>query len=306
METIDILLATHNGEAYLEEQIKSILSQTHKNWNLIIHDDNSNDKTKEILKTYTSKYPEKITFIDDGVKNGGAKENFSHLLNFSKSEYIMFCDQDDIWLPNKIKNAYTRLKHLENSFGSQTPLIAYSDLTVVDENLITLEKSFHRILFKINEPKINQLLVQNVSPGCSMIFNKALLKKAYPIPKEAIMHDWWFILIASVFGQISFIETQDILYRQHSKNTVGFSNLSIAHILDKISKSDKIKISIDKTIVQAASLLVKVPPNHKELKIIDEYSKINKKNKFKRCATLLNNKIKKQRFVQTLGLYIFI
>ena len=108
---IYILLATYNGEEYIKEQIESLLHQTYQHWTLIIHDDNSSDNTVNIIKEYVKKYPEKIIFIDDDISTGGAKENFAYLLNkIDKNfDYLMFCDQDDVWLNNRIKLFYKKI-----------------------------------------------------------------------------------------------------------------------------------------------------------------------------------------------------
>lgn len=78
---IYILLATYNGEKYFSEQIESLLSQTYQGWKLWIHDDGSEDNTVQIIKNYTNQYSQKIVFLDDTISCGGAKENFSYLLN---------------------------------------------------------------------------------------------------------------------------------------------------------------------------------------------------------------------------------
>ncbi len=78
---IYILLATYNGEKYLREQLNSLFKQSYSNWVLWVHDDNSKDNTIEILRSYSDKFPDKIKFLDDNFSTGGAKENFSYLLN---------------------------------------------------------------------------------------------------------------------------------------------------------------------------------------------------------------------------------
>ena len=106
---IYILLATYNGEKYIKAQIHSLLCQTYEDWNLLIHDDGSNDNTVNIIKKLQEK-DERIILIEDGIKCGGAGANFLHILkNYSTADYITFCDQDDIWLETKIEELMQKM-----------------------------------------------------------------------------------------------------------------------------------------------------------------------------------------------------
>ena len=110
--TLDILLATYNGEKFLKEQINSLLDQSYKNWKLLIRDDMSTDCTMAILSDYISKYPDKIKLLKSN-KRLGPCQSFNYLLQKSDSDYVMFCDQDDIWLPEKIELSLKKMRSLE-------------------------------------------------------------------------------------------------------------------------------------------------------------------------------------------------
>ena len=110
---IAILLSTYNGEAYLEAQLLSIISQTNTNWKLFIRDDGSIDKTHEIIKKYTAKFPNLIILITDEYGNLRSARSFMQLLQISQASYYMFCDQDDVWLPFKIQNSLNKMTELE-------------------------------------------------------------------------------------------------------------------------------------------------------------------------------------------------
>ena len=99
--TIDILMATYNGEKYLDTQINSILNQTEQNFRLLICDDHSRDGTGALIEKFSREYPSKI-FIVKSEKNLGAKANFSFLMQHATADYIMFADQDDFWQEEKI------------------------------------------------------------------------------------------------------------------------------------------------------------------------------------------------------------
>ncbi len=103
---VHIMMATFNGQNYLREQLDSLLAQSHNNWQLWVRDDGSTDNTIEILKTYEAKYPN-IFIITNNKERGGACSNFAALFRMARLDedvkYVMFCDQDDVWKPEKIE-----------------------------------------------------------------------------------------------------------------------------------------------------------------------------------------------------------
>lgn len=220
---VDILMATYNGEKYIDDQINSIINQTYNNWILYIHDDGSTDKTIKIIKSYTEKYPNKILFLEDNMKNLGATQNFAWLLKHSKSDYIFLCDQDDVWLPNKIEHFMNKMLFLETKWGKNTPLLIHSDLIVTDENLKTIYSSFWQYV-KLN-PKLSNdlysLLLHNIVTGCAMMINKKAKLKSIPIPEEVIDHDHWIAINVAKYGKIYYFKNPYVLYRQHGTNVVG-------------------------------------------------------------------------------------
>lgn len=218
---VEILLATYEGENYITPLLESLIHQTYSNLRILIRDDGSKDSTTSILKKFTRLYPEKITLIEDG-KSLGVKGNFAELLSQSSANYVLFSDQDDYWLPHKVELTIDQLKKMEESYGVDSPLLVHTNLNVVDNRLNSIHNSFWDFA-KINPNffQLNRLLVQNCVTGCTMALNRALINLSYPIPQDALMHDWWIALLATSFGQINYIEQPTILYRQHQSNTLG-------------------------------------------------------------------------------------
>lgn len=211
-----ILMATYNGEKYIEKQLESLVNQTYKNWDLIISDDCSKDRTLDIIKRYSAQYKNIKYFVHN--PENGALGNFCFLIQKAKQtnyDYIMFCDQDDYWLSNKVEDS---LKFLRSLKKENTPLLVYTDRELVDEKLIILNydtKSVNRHNFEI-------LLHQNPLYGCTMIFNKKLLQElTESIPVEFINHDHYVAMIAYLKGEINFFNKKTILYRQHENNVSG-------------------------------------------------------------------------------------
>ena len=242
--TIDILLATYNGGRYLSEQIQSLFDQTYTRWRLIIRDDGSTDDTLSVIHQFRGKYPDKITLIEDGEVNLGACGNFARLLEHADAEYTMFCDQDDVWLPTKIAVTLGKMGELNTKYGDDVPLLVYTDMQVVDENLSVISKSFWKN--QVFNPKIGKslgrLLVSNVATGCTVMINKKLRELSVPVPSEAMMHDWWVGLMAVALGKTDYVAEPTILYRQHSMNVVGAKwDITIKTVLQKIFDFKKLK-----------------------------------------------------------------
>lgn len=218
---IDILLAAYEGEKFLAGQIDSILNQTYQNFRLFIRDDASSDQTPSIAESYVKQHPGKIVFIP-GKKRMGVKSNFSELMEISSAPYIMFSDQDDVWMPYKLESSLEEMLRLEKFYGNQ-PYLIHSDLSVVDEQLQPIDPSFwnYAHLNPATGESLNRLLNQNVVTGCTVMANRLLIELAKPIPYEAFMHDWWLALTAACFGKIGRIQKPTLYYRQHTKNTLG-------------------------------------------------------------------------------------
>lgn len=292
-------MATYNGEKFIGAQIESLLSQTYQNWHLITRDDGSIDKTVNILYDYRKKIPGKISILES-TEHSGASLNFGELLKNSTADYVMFCDQDDIWLPEKIMISFNGMLQLEAKYGQEKPLLLFTDLTVVDKCLNVTAKSFWEYE-KINPDNttINRLLVQNVVTGCTTIMNKKLKDLSIPIPPEAIIHDWWTALVASVFGHIEYIRVPTMLYRQHDRNDIGAKKRGFLEALKKSvtfgTSMNRIKELKDKTQIQALSFYRNYQnqsiEDAKKLSLIGMYSEINKMGFFERKIFILNNKL---------------
>ena len=220
---IDILLATWNGQRYLAEQIDSILTQTFTDWRLLIRDDGSTDGTPDIIKRYVSENPDRIAVIENSERGLGARGNFARLMEHSTADYVMFSDQDDVWLPHKTERLMEAMEALEKQHGRDTPTLVHSDLKVVGPDLEEWYPSF--INYQSLNPGfgrcLNRLLVQNVVTGCASLCNRELIERARPVPEQSFMHDWWIALVAGAFGRIMFIDESMVLYRQHGANALG-------------------------------------------------------------------------------------
>jgi len=292
MDRITVLLATYNGSKYIGQMIDSVLAQDYADFHLILSDDGSKDDTARILEEYACAHPDKITHYRSGMRFGNAQDHFMHLLQqFHNTPYIMFCDQDDYWHPDKMRKTLGKMKEIEKS---DLPAMVHTDLQVVDGELKLMDPSFmHFSKLQGDRLALNQLLVHNVVTGCTMMLNRELAELACNhLPQgEILMHDWWLALIAAAMGTTGYLNEATIDYRQHGNNVVGAKNTrSAAYILKKI-KNDGIRTAMAQTYAQAkvfddcfGSML-----DDKARKTVRSYATMANKNGFARRAGYISN-----------------
>jgi len=235
---ISVYMATYHGDKYLKQQIDSIFTQSNQDWQLLIRDDGSSDNTISIIQDYMARYPGRIRLIADKQRHLGASLNFGQLLEYTDTEYIMFSDQDDVWLPNKIELTLDAMKAAEQIYHDR-PVLIHTDLKVVDFDLNTIADSMwsYQKLFPDIGNDLNKIMAQNVVTGCTMIINRKARDVSIPIPAEAIMYDWWVALNVARFGKIVYLSLPSIFYRQHSENKIGAKKakrINVANFLKKL------------------------------------------------------------------------
>lgn len=219
---VEILLAAYNGERWVAEQIGSILAQTSTEWTLVIRDDCSTDGTFEIVADYARRYPDRVVASRRAENSGSARDNFLEMLGESRAPYVMFADDDDVWLAEKVAQTLARMRELEAEHGPDTPLLVHGDLAVTDGALTVVASSMAELQrLDGRESQLSHLVVQNYATGCTVMVNRALADLVRPPFDGAIMHDWWLLLIAGAFGRIAYLDVPLVLHRQHGKNTVG-------------------------------------------------------------------------------------
>lgn len=210
---ISVCIATFNGEKYIREQIRSIASQISLSDEIIVSDDGSTDKTMSIIKNLNM--PNIRIFQHS--KDHGYTANFENAITHSKGDIIFLSDQDDIWLPNKVKVCVEQLKESD---------MVISDAKVVDEKLKVISNSFFS-LRNTHHGWLNNIIKFGYL-GCCMAFKRKILEKASPFPKSRRMctHDNWLTLIGLSFYHVKIIEMPLILYRRHNQTTSngGFNN----------------------------------------------------------------------------------
>ena len=296
---IAILMATYNGEHFLQEQIESILDQSYTDWSLFIHDDGSSDGTNAIIDDYVARYPEKI-FRVSGASCGCARDNFFFLMREVEADFYMFCDQDDVWMPEKVRKTYISMQDID--CGSN-PALVFTELSVVDENRSMIAESMSDYQnLNCRDLSLNRLLIQNAVTGCTMMVNRALrdMMLKYNHIENIKMHDWWAGIIAAAFGEILFIDEPTIWYRQHEDNSVGAQNdNSLNYQLDRVKNKESMRYSLELTRLQARELVeaFELPSEH----IISQYANCMSMGKLQRLHFYFKNAILKTGIARLIG-----
>jgi len=231
-ESVCILLATHNGNAWLVDQITSILNQTYTNLDIYISDDLSFDGSTQIIEHYITQH-KNIFFLPHQGKFGSAARNFFRLVrevDLSSYSYIAFADQDDIWEPDKITLAIHSLKH-KNTDGYSSNIVAF------------WEEGKRKLINKAQPQTKYDYMFESAGPGCSFVISKKValeLQKLIRQTRENIegisLHDWFIYAFARSKGYKWYIDpTPTLNYRQHADNVVG-ANSGFKAIRARLSK----------------------------------------------------------------------
>ena len=292
----------------MTEQIDSLLSQTDKNWRLLIHDGGSVDSTPEIIAGYLRRDP-RIVFLGSAKLNAVA--NFAYLLEKSDAELTMFADHDDVWLPEKIAHSRKKIVEMSREYGEKLPLLVFSDSEVVDKNLNHLNKS--RLDYQHLDPEkgisFRRLIQQNVASGNSILLNRSLRELMLPFPDEVVMHDHWAMLTAAYFGKIGFINEPLLLYRQHGKNVLGAEEHGLLNMLGKLFQDrDRVLKKFYDNIAQAVAFcrchngVLDSDTNN----MLNELKNFRERNFFRKRQVICRYGIWKNGILRNLGMMFFI
>ncbi len=205
---ISVALAAYEGERYIEEQLRSILPQLSEGDEIIVSDDKPGGMTEKIVRHIAEEDP-RVVYVQGHSK--GVAANFVNAIRHCKGDKIFLCDQDDVWLPDKVQRVL-------EAFDAGATLVLHNAY-VTDEELIIKETSFFAL--RGSRPGLLRNLVKNSYMGCCMAFDRSLLKKIMPMPKAVPMHDQWIGLIGEIYGKPVFLDVPLLYYRRHEGNVTG-------------------------------------------------------------------------------------
>ncbi len=201
----------------------------------MVSDDGSSDSSLKIVRDFECEFNGKLDLFINRSSLHGAKNNFAYLLSLTNAPYIMFCDQDDVWLKYKIEVTLRKMQELE-ALHPDKPVLVHSDLEVVDESLNPIASSmFDYQRLPRHTVELRELMVQNNITGCTVMINRRALEVSLPIPAEAIMHDWWVgCKVLQSGGVIGLVPEALVKYRQHENNSVGSKRIGFKYYFSKL------------------------------------------------------------------------
>ncbi|MGF6425650.1 glycosyltransferase family 2 protein [Bradyrhizobium elkanii] len=298
-QKIAILLATFNGAAHIKEQLESFAAQSHNDWELVVSDDGSTDRTLAIVQEFAHSVPQRIELTDGPQK--GFWRNFVSLTKRAESsdaELFAFSDQDDIWFPDKLGRAAKWFA----TGSSDIPRLYFTRTELIDEDgrLVGLSPLFRR------KPSFQNALVQNMGGGNTMVMNKAAKRLLAQAPDDIalISHDWWAYQVVTGSGGVAFYDPLPSLkYRQHRNNLIGanrgfwqrylrataFANRRMKHWNEvNIATLNKMRYSF-------------TPPT---LSTLDDFAAARRSTLSKRIYLLSRSGVYRQGILETVGLYL--
>jgi len=294
-----ILLATYNGSEHIREQLDSLVLQTHANWSLIVSDDGSTDGTLEIVRKFAETILQRVVIVEG--PRGGFWKNFLSLIDQADQEqgdFFAFCDQDDIWLPEKLERV---IKWLE-SVGQQEPGLYCARTELIDKagTRIGFSPLFRR------KPTFRNALVQSIAGGNTMVINRPTRALLAQTPKTAdlISHDWWtYRLVTAAGGSVFYDPVPSVRYRQHSSNIVG-SNRGIG---PRIARSmafagGRWKRWNDASLAALGAIECSFSPSAQAT--IDDFSAARRSNLPDRIRLLWRSGVYRQNAIETIAMYL--
>ncbi|MBE6782937.1 MAG: glycosyltransferase family 2 protein [Ruminococcaceae bacterium] len=225
---ISVALAAYKGEKFITEQLESIVFQLKDCDEIIVSDDLPGGETEQIVRAFAEK-DARVKYIHGPQK--GLIKNFENAIKHCTGDYIFLCDQDDVWLPDKVEQVTAKL---DEGF-----MLVLHNAMVTDEKLTIKDTSF----FKSHGTKtgFTANLLKNSYMGCCMAFSRDLCGRILPFAENLPMHDQWIGLLAEKTGKVCLVEKPLILYRRHGSNMTGGKTSLKQKIMWRISIAQKIK-----------------------------------------------------------------
>ncbi|PWJ59091.1 glycosyltransferase involved in cell wall biosynthesis [Dyadobacter jejuensis] len=210
---VSIALCVYNGDRFLEIQLNSLLEQSYPHIEIVAVDDCSTDDSRQILQRYRAQHPERIKVIENETNKGYVK-NFEWALRNCTGQFIAFCDQDDIWHPEKIS------KQVDQMPGH---LLVYHDSQFIQEDGTTMDKKMSDVINMVVGADPAKLLLFNSVSGHSCLIDRQLLQYILPFDPDHF-HDHWTAYVALNVGKVAYIRETLVQYRQHQSSSTDILN----------------------------------------------------------------------------------
>lgn len=294
---VTILLGALNGERFLPEQLASLERQTFRNWKLIASDDGSSDGTKSILQAFQKSFePNKVEIIAGPRRGAPANFLFLACKENLDSDFYAFCDQDDVWEPDRLARAVALLEKA----GSSIPALYGSRTRLIDEN--GNEIGFSPLFRK--KPDFECALVQSIMGGNTIVFNQRALELVASCGADLDVpsHDWWLYQVTSACGgEVHYDAYPSVRYRQHTRNVIG-SNMGWAAGLRRIHmlRKGRFRCWTDLNVVALARLRPCMTAENQQ--IFDLFREARHRPLLQRAGMFVQTGVRRQTLLGNLGL----
>lgn len=212
LKTVSVVMCTYNGEAFIGEQLSSLMNQTYPIHELIIQDDGSTDQTLYIVKEFQHNYPDANIVIYQNPEQLGYNRNFFSAYLKATGDLIAGCDQDDIWEPHKIELLVEKIDNCSLIFHNST-------LFKEKEELGKLHRK------KLDEyPRPLHALLAPQSFGHQIMFTREALPLLRPFATYNLSYDYFMYTLCSSFGQIRYLDDSLVNWRRHDNATTYSGN----------------------------------------------------------------------------------
>ncbi len=301
---VEIVVTTYNGEAYIAEQLDSLLSQSHTAIRILVFDDGSTDGTEAIVRDYAGRYENIVWHKNE--HNLGYTMNFLRGLKHTKADYVMLCDQDDIWKPDKVETTLKNMLDAESG-DRETPILVFTDAELYGSR-IPKNQSFHKTTH-LNTKKVDlgAVLMENKCIGCTVMVNRALLGHLERLPKAIRVHDWWLALIAAGFGRIVYLDEMTLYYRQHDHNEIGGTEYT-GYVKKRLGAIGAQRETVRETYRQGAAFyklfMAELPEDRR--RVAEVFAHMEHTPFIRRRVNMFRYGFKKSGMIRNLGLFLLM
>lgn len=259
---VSVVMCTYNGEAFVKDQIYSIINQTYPINELLVFDDASTDNTVVVITELLSKYPSIKLIVNE--KNIGFTRNFEQAIKAASGDVIAISDQDDIWTAEKIEK-------MMKVWKKESPLI-YCD-SYVFSNIPPKRPELPKFI-QFEGTDARKIFLTNTVSGHAILIKKQLVPLILPF-KEGVMYDWWTAVVAAYNGGVQHFNEVLVFHRSHAQNIT-------VNVMDRFTKAEQRYLHKKLLITQSEKFLtaLNIPPTHKDF--LEEYLGLMKESLTKR------------------------
>ena len=297
---VAVLLCTHNGESFISEQLQSIGRQSHSNWSLWVSDDNSDDTTLQEIDRFANAGRMERVHVLKGPGEGFVANFLSLVCNPAiEADYFAFCDQDDVWLDQKLETAIEALSR----YPAAHPAAYFGRTRIIDAHgrAVGLSPLFDR------EPALENALVQSIGGGNTTVINRAardVLRMAGE-DLDVAAHDWWtYLAVSACGGTVIYDAIPQVEYRQHGNNIIGENSSLPARLLRlHLLLRGRFSSWIEGNLAALSRLAPLIPPQNQA--VISEFIAVRQnRSMLARAAGLYRLGLYRQTLFGNVSLYL--